>query len=259
MVVLSGRYNNAPDSLSVVAGGYGNTASGLSATVGGGGYNEASSSYATVGGGSSNTASGIGATIPGGGDNTASGDYSFATGYNAKTDSESGVVHDGAVVFADATDTEFRSTGSNQFRSQMPMYAPTFNTTSAQAEKQEIMPVDPSTVLDAVTDLQVNTWEFKNTDDGRHMGPMAAEFNAAFDLGSDEETIASVDADGVALAAIQGLAHQLDEKDERTDTLEADKKDLEQDVANLQQENERLREQYTALEERMAALEDQWM
>jgi trimeric autotransporter adhesin len=33
---------------------------------------------------------------------------------------------------------------------------------------------------------------------------MAQDFHAAFDLGTDERHIATVDADGVALAAIQG-------------------------------------------------------
>ena len=44
-------------------------------------------------------------------------------------------------------------------------------------------------------------------DDGavRHIGPVAQDFRAAFDLGADDKTIATVDADGVALAAIQGL------------------------------------------------------
>ena len=37
------------------------------------------------------------------------------------------------------------------------------------------------------------------------MGPMAQDFYAAFGLGEDDTHISTVDADGVALAAIQGL------------------------------------------------------
>jgi trimeric autotransporter adhesin len=37
------------------------------------------------------------------------------------------------------------------------------------------------------------------------MGPMAQDFRAAFGLGESEKAISTVDADGVALAAIQGL------------------------------------------------------
>ena len=42
-----------------------------------------------------------------------------------------------------------------------------------------------------------------------HMGPMAQDFHAAFGLGTDDKHIATVDADGVALAAIQGLNQKL--------------------------------------------------
>jgi len=39
---------------------------------------------------------------------------------------------------------------------------------------------------------------------------MAEDFQAAFGLGSDDQHIATVDADGVALAAIQGLNEKLE-------------------------------------------------
>ena len=39
----------------------------------------------------------------------------------------------------------------------------------------------------------------------KHFGPTAEDFHAAFQLGQSSETIGTVDADGVALAAIQGL------------------------------------------------------
>lgn len=47
----------------------------------------------------------------------------------------------------------------------------------------------------------------------RHIGPMAQDFHAAFEVGEDDEHIATVDADGVALAAIQGLYRLVAEKD----------------------------------------------
>jgi len=39
----------------------------------------------------------------------------------------------------------------------------------------------------------------------RHIGPVAEDFHESFGLGTDVESIGTVDADGVALAAIQGL------------------------------------------------------
>ena len=42
---------------------------------------------------------------------------------------------------------------------------------------------------------------------------MAQDFYAAFSVGTDDKHIATVDADGVALAAIQGLYQKLADKD----------------------------------------------
>ena len=42
------------------------------------------------------------------------------------------------------------------------------------------------------------------------MGPMAQDFYAAFGLGLGDKTIDTIDPDGVALAAIQGLHAELE-------------------------------------------------
>ena len=49
---------------------------------------------------------------------------------------------------------------------------------------------------------------------------MAQDFHAAFGVGPDDRHITTVDANGVALAAIQGLNRKLEEKDARIDQLE---------------------------------------
>ena len=46
--------------------------------------------------------------------------------------------------------------------------------------------------------------------DLEHIGPMAQDFHAAFGVGADDKHIATVDADGVALAAIQGLNQKVE-------------------------------------------------
>lgn len=69
-----------PASFGTIAGGSGNTVSGLAGTIGGGSFNLASNSGSTVGGGSFDTASGIVATIAGGRMNVASGDSSAVGG-----------------------------------------------------------------------------------------------------------------------------------------------------------------------------------
>ncbi|MCH7574484.1 MAG: tail fiber domain-containing protein [Candidatus Marinimicrobia bacterium] len=115
--VGGGRNNRAGDGAgtpsdrlyATVAGGILNIASGTAATVGGGSANTASNSYASVGGGVNNTASGIYATVPGGRLNTAAGFASLAAGFRAKAN------HVGSFVWADSTDTDFASTGEDQF------------------------------------------------------------------------------------------------------------------------------------------------
>ena len=49
---------------------------------------------------------------------------------------------------------------------------------------------------------------------------MAQDFYTAFKLGSSDKSIASIDASGVALAAIQGLYNKLEEKEARIKALE---------------------------------------
>jgi hypothetical protein len=56
------------------------------------------------------------------------------------------------------------------------------------------------------------TWAYTNSPDVRHVGPVAQDFHAAFGVGMDDKHIATVDADGVALAAIQGLNQKVEEQ-----------------------------------------------
>jgi len=85
-------------------------------------------------------------------------------------------------------------------------------------------------VLDRVVSLPITSWNFK-TDATRHIGPMAQDFYSAFKVGTDERHIATVDEDGVALAAIQGLNEKLQaeaaQKDAQIQALEKRLADLE--------------------------------
>jgi hypothetical protein len=72
--------------------------------------------------------------------------------------------------------------------------------------KQHFASVDRDAVLERVAGLPISTWTYK-TEEGehRHIGPMAQDFMATFQVGSSDRTILPVDADGVALSAIQAL------------------------------------------------------
>ena len=69
------------------------------------------------------------------------------------------------------------------------------------------------------------------------MGPMAQDFHAAFGLGVSDKLIDTIDPDGVALAAIQGLNEKLEK---RLDTKDAE-------ISELRTELSALKEQVAAL------------
>jgi hypothetical protein len=99
---------------------------------------------------------------------------------------------------------------------------------SDRALKANVGSVDPADMLARVRDLPIATWNYTSDDPAiRHIGPMAQDFAALFNVGDDDRHIHPLDGQGVALAAIQGLAEEL---------------------ARLRQEN-------AALAERLAALE----
>ncbi len=101
-----------------------------------------------------------------------------------------------------------------------------FNTTSDRHAKEGFAAINPREVLDKVAALPISQWQFKGDDKVSHLGPMAQDFHAAFGLGQDDKHIATVDEEGVALAAIQGLHQVMQEKD-------AEIHDLKQSVAGL--------------------------
>ncbi len=68
------------------------------------------------------------------------------------------------------------------------------------------------TILDRVRQLPIKTWRYKpeiSGDNNRHIGPMAEDFHALFNVG-DGKTIHVGDLASIALAAIQDLAARLD-------------------------------------------------
>ena len=71
--------------------------------------------------------------------------------------------------------------------------------------------VDPADMLERVRELPISTWSYLGDDPSvRHIGPMAQDFAAIFDVGSDDRHIHVIDGQGVALAAIQGLLREVE-------------------------------------------------
>jgi len=81
----------------------------------------------------------------------------------------------------------------------------------------------------------LTTWNYKSQAASvRHIGPMAQDFHAAFCVGESELGITTIDADGVALAAIQGLHEIVKEKDARIAKLEKEMAGMESRFAALE-------------------------
>jgi hypothetical protein len=121
-----------------------------------------------------------------------------------------------------------------------------FVSASDRNAKEDFKPVDAQAVLAKVAALPLSEWRYKDDEERvRHLGPVAQDFHAAFGLGTDDKHIATVDADGVALAAIQGLNQKVEA---RTWELVAKSDDLEARSRKLEAENAALKARLEELE-----------
>ena len=88
--------------------------------------------------------------------------------------------------------------------------------------KENFSAVDPYAVLERLVSIPVQSWNFKAQSPSiRHMGPVSQDFFGAFGVGADDKHIATIDADGVAFAAIQGLRHILEEREQQISQMES--------------------------------------
>jgi hypothetical protein len=82
----------------------------------------------------------------------------------------------------------------------------------------------------------------------RHLGPTAQDFYEVFGLGDDDKYISTVDADGVALAAIQALYELIKEKEVQIKTQQ-------KYIGLMKADMIALRDQVISLGSRLAELE----
>lgn len=267
--VAGGNHNTASGPTTSVAGGSNNQATETDATVGGGYDNTAGNERATVAGGAHNTASGYASTVPGGSDNSATGLFSFAAGYQAQANHDSSFVWSGRLAPAPSfAPARFQINARNglgvDYSDQRPDGGGTqwivigssggqaistssgawlsdggvWNNASDRHRKDGFAEVNPREILDKLVALPIQTWHYTNETAGvRHLGPAAQDFNAHFGLGCDDKSIGTVDADGVALVAIQALNQKLEAELQRRDHQNAELQTL--NVA-LQKRLERL-------------------
>ncbi|HXJ83448.1 MAG TPA: tail fiber domain-containing protein [Candidatus Methylomirabilis sp.] len=86
--------------------------------------------------------------------------------------------------------------------------------------KEGFAGVDTGVILEQVARLPITTWRYKG-EAIRHIGPMAQDFAAAFQVGPDDRHIDLIDANGVVLAAIQALTRRLEAQEMELDALRA--------------------------------------
>ena len=106
---------------------------------------------------------------------------------------------------------------------------------SDQALKENFRPVDGQQVLEGISQLPISTWNFiSEGQEIQHMGPVAQDFYAVFGLGADDQHIAPLDANGVALAGVQELYQMVLEREAQVAQLQQQNADLESRLAQLE-------------------------
>ncbi len=94
--------------------------------------------------------------------------------------------------------------------------------TSDKHAKENFQEISSVSILEAVAEMPISKWSMKgDTNQTPHIGPVAQDFHKAFGLGDDDVTINTSDAQGVALAAIQGLYQIVQEQQKKIEELEA--------------------------------------
>jgi hypothetical protein len=94
--------------------------------------------------------------------------------------------------------------------------------TSDRNLKENFAPLDTDWALERLVRMPITSWSMRgDAAETPHVGPTAQDFHAAFGLGNDDTTIDTADAQGVALAAIQGLYTLVQAQGEQIAALQA--------------------------------------
>ena len=164
--------------------------------------------------------------------NASTGAFEVAVGDNLALQ----IKPNGAFLFADSSNFDFNSAAPNEFAARATGGArfvtgidgtgqPTtgvaiaagggsWSSLSDRNAKVGFEAIDPKWILSEVARMPITRWSYKSQGTSvRHIGPVAQDFKTAFGVGENDTTITTVDADGVALAAIQGLHQLVQEKD----------------------------------------------
>jgi hypothetical protein len=241
--IASGPFSTAMGGSTVAAGDYSTAL----------GYRTAATGDYSTAIGSDTTASGSYSTAMGS-DTAAIGDYSIAMGRSAQATNQ------GSYVWADSTFGTVRSTNNNSVTMRASggyrlfsnnagvaaYLAPnttSWGTPSDRAAKKNFQALKGKEILEKLAALPIQRWNYKweADQDTPHIGPVAQDFKAAFYPGRDDKSITTLEFDGVALAAIQGLNQKVE--DQRAD------------IQKLRNQNQRLQDRLQRLEALLSTLQ----
>jgi hypothetical protein len=179
--------------------------------------------------------------------------------------------HHGTFLFADSNDAPFNSNTADEFAARatggvrfvtaidssgkptagvrLAAGSGSWETLSDRNAKTNFVPVDEQAILQRVAALPISLWNYKTQSASiRHIGPMAQDFYRTFGLGTDDYYISTVDIEGVALVAIQGVNQVVHDQ---ADQIVAQQ----QQIATLENEVAAQRTRLADIEARLSALE----
>jgi len=240
-VIAGGADNSNGGWYSVVGGGDTQRASGENVTIAGGGINTAGPGRgATVGGGLYNTASASLATVPGGQFGQAIHEGSFVWSGDSSGETTGSFGNQTFTVRCEGGARFYSATGLGT-GVQLASGSGTWTSLSDRNAKENFDDVNASEVLAKVAAMPIKTWNYKTQADSiRHIGPTAQDFKSAFGVGESETGITTVDADGVALAAIKGLVEELKERDKTIEELKTKSAAFESELRTIREQLSKL-------------------
>ena len=233
-----GEYNNIAtgSNSSTIAGGHDNGVNGDFSTVAGGDSNAVwgPANYAAIGGGRANQVTGEYSVITGGLRNIVSGDHALGCGSLVTVAANNAFVFgDGSERFSIGMSNSANFLCRNGFRiwtdsllfnvgTRLAPGGSSWIALSDSTKKTNRVNADGHEVLDKISTMPIDKWNYKHQPDGpEHIGPMAQDFWTAFHLGTDSLGIETIDADGVLFAAVKALVSRNSDLEDRVKHLES--------------------------------------
>ncbi len=83
---------------------------------------------------------------------------------------------------------------------------------SDKNKKENFKDLDAADILASINKLKITQWNYKaESSSTMHIGPMAQDFHALFNLGGSETSISTIDPAGVSLIGIQALSKRIED------------------------------------------------